>query len=1234
MQKEALKQLRDELSKLTGFMSPTPIKSAASEAIRFMNQKGVKYPICIPNSPIISAYASIFANSKELKNFQQLLNRLVDLIRSDIFRSDALLIITNFICSNLQSLDVKYSVKLLQYTTSAILQDFPDLFRINSFFSISLAFLAHQNPLVSTTAYASFQQMLSSLIDSINNYKDTNQINYQNAISYIQKEYKSMLSLFPNPLHVILNLIFCDLSNLSENLKPSWLIAIIQPPPNILFDLFAEIVQNYRDLFKSEHTLLTSFRLNILQDIENPNSIPYLTTYIATFLDYDEDIIPTIISQFFQKIQYNPVTYYSPIYFFHCFALNRSDAMFHYFNEYSGAMSIFVPLFCTFISYVKIPESPVSFQMKQWKLNDILADTHLYESIAIHEIAFAILASFKKSDSQIIAEFITKSVTVFVSLVTSGVRISDMSTFGVPQQALFDLAYMLNKISLMNKLDDKFETINLVFTGFNQTQRQIFLFAEKGKAWPSFLTRIVKTAPEICEDRWKFYIPAILDSGIPATFANDYSNITTIDVIQALMTKKPFPSEYITEFFIASISRFSLLWPIAEAFIDKMLQKNRFDKSVFEFYLLLMNKSFTQKTEIELSRITATFMESTMPLENKLIAMNQLKDNLSNISYEIKEGWPSLFCALHPTNFADNKELIKIGYQILNFLVPDYVLDIFVMHCVNLIFSYIQQQIDDSISLSSFELLSRISKKVENWDLILLNLSDLLVDPRTNIAEAAVSTFSQYLNTYQMSKKLSKYFLEHGISDILEHIDNSSIVLSHLLVDIADYSCRNWDRLSPNSEFINLFIPMLIERHQRSKRDIVPFYLVFYSYNTITPKIDRLLSRSISNRINGLIADLRSSISDLNEHGIEQLSQYYSDRRASSIVDDKEQNHLFEFNSLADLVTGILRQNGVKISLRNWIPILTLILQTAPSSTFPSICKSYASIPSRIIASYNMSCNHNSQDINDFKLHRKDESVESIESLSNAVASLNSCEKRTMLVDILYKIIEKLPWLVFACRKAMSVDESTPIINIFFTQIPPLTQQIDVENFVIDANEVVQYNEEPPLMLDDENKTIIFDCLSSAVSNKEMKETVLQKVVEMFPLMKVEQQQQFILSHTSDQILIHNFLKTFFDKNSSQFTYKMFHQNVVMELDAVKLFLERENNTVDDLLYFISFLKELDIPPIEYGNRIGGDEFKNEIKDCLIRIVEKRRKKGENVDSLIQTLGIQDIIENENNEEN
>lgn len=1209
--KNSIHQLCDELSKLTSFLNSTPVKSAASSTIKFLNQKDTKFPLRETDSPVILGFSMFFTNSKGIKNFNQLLHRLIDCIRNSVFDSDALLFIMNLICTNVSQFDIELSLKLLQYTTSSVLKDFPNLYIINSFFSTALAFLSHPDPVVSGTAYASFQQMLALFIDTIRNFKDINNINYQNYIKYCNEKYGQIMSGFKNPFNVILHLIFCDLTNLSENLKTNWLF-MIQTPQETMFVLLAEIVQTYGDIIKEDQQLLSSFRLTIFEDVKYPNAIPYLITYISSFLDVDNTVASTLFSQYFQQIQYNSEMNYAPILFFHYFALQKEDIMLHYFTIWDGALDLFVPLICTLMNFITIPEMPLSFNMKQWKHIDALSDQKRFELIAIHEITFAIITSFKKSMESKVLGFISKSSSALVFIVMSGIKVSNLNTFNVPQQALFDLIQILSKLSLLSKVS-KFEDIDSIFNDFSDSQKDFFLYNEKAKLWPKFISNFILESPQVCEDKWKFFINAAIVNEITPTFANKLSNITTMDILYALLSTKPFPNDYISEFIFTNLHRFELLYPIYETYVDKMLQKNRFDEAVLQSYLSLMKKCFSQKTEIELLRTTATFLQSNIPIQHKAPVLIQLKDNISFNFSEIKEGWISLFEAIQPLYFQNDKNLLKIGFDILNSISLDHVPTIYFSQCIESIFEYIEQNTDNSISILGFDLLNKIEKRIEIWDPILIHCAQILTNSFKDAANKACDLFFNILQNHEISPTILTYLFDKGFYEILEAL-NSSLILPNFLISIAKYICNEWEFLLEHPTFLCKFVPTIIEKQRGTKTNISDFYITFYSSPMVintSPEVEELLSRSISSRIGQiaaffeltiqktvLLADNNDNNSNINNKDNTNINNKSLNDQASS---QEYENALKDLNILTELLFQILKQRKVKTSPKYWMPMMAMILLSTPLNSCQSIYHAFQSIPKFI---FNEDINDNStEEKNNIKNddninYNFSEKCFIVENLSSIVKRINNNDKRKMLAEVILEIIKKQPRLIFSCHDAFSSKESIPLIELLFKEVECVDKELS--NKVLLESSTDSFYSTDDTEKNDE-KALIFECLVAALTHKETKEKALEKIVDIFPSLQQDFQKKFIFIHCNDKIIITTIFKSFFDINSTMFNIEVFSNCNLVTFNALKTLIDQSDEEDNNfLLDFYKYLKTVKIP-LRIGDK--QDEKENPLISALMNSI-------------------------------
>lgn len=155
-------------------------------------------------------------------------------------------------------------------------------------------------------------------------------------------------------------------------------------------------------------------------------------------------------------------------------------------------------------------------------------------------------------------------------------------------------------------------------------------------------------------------------------------------------------------------------------------------------------------------------MYDNIPNQHKAPVLIQLKDNISFNFSEIKEGWISLFEAIQPLYFQNNKNLLKIGFDILNSISLDHVPTIYFSQCIESIFEYIEQNTDNAISILGFDLLNKREKRIEIWDPILIHSSHILTNSFKDAANKACDLFFNILQNHEISPTILTCLFDKG----------------------------------------------------------------------------------------------------------------------------------------------------------------------------------------------------------------------------------------------------------------------------------------------------------------------------------------------------------------------------------------------------------------------------------------------------------------------------------------
>lgn len=891
MQPPDISPLREEMSKLTGFLVPSDVKSAAVEAMNFLNNKK-SIPITEKDNPVTRLLRIVFSNQKYIRVNNGLISKGIDSIRSNVFIDDSLAEICYLYSTIVYCIDIESATRFLQHSTNAVVQDFPSLSRIKSCFSLTLSLMGHPEEMISSTAIASFQQMLAILVDSSSKC-DSQSPKLLKFANYVQKLFPDIMCHLKNQIYIILYLIISDLIKIALDEPLQWL-NLYEPPKFLIFDLLNEIIRSYSVILHEDHFLGQLFETVVLRVLENPESIPFIVAFVDVFLDVYPQLCTSLFNEYFQFFQYD--NKYVSLFFFHTFMLQKTDLTYRFFSICDQSMSLYNPLLCTLINCFEYPATTIDLPMKLVKLNDVKTGTTAYEVVASIEITFAIIDSFSKYNDNQVQDFFSKSLQIILSILISSLKCSTVRSFNVVTSHFLKFISILQNFGLIRRARGNFTTLSMMLGQMNAREKEKYEINAKSPLWTKFLGKLLISSPGIVQEDWSTYIPIMLESGIKSSFANEFDAITVMDIIDALLLINPFPSEFVGKFLESNIDRFQIIWPVFESSILKTFHKKHvYDHSLFQLLISMMANMFYSSTELEILRLCLYFQKLiSFPKSSYITMLEQLQATFQTKQNEIKEGWPLIIEILSPELCTDSQNINLLFFtmkQISGALSdkPDG---------IKLMFDFVSQKIDDKVSLAALKLVSGLTHDFMNLDLwtdVFSHYAKISSDKRPLIAKAAIKAFFEMFATAYdcIPPALIEQYIDHGFTAFLDKLRNVENVTELGYNSLAYFCCRQWDLLRENDRFETAFIPFVVKRRESLDLDgYSNFILIYYQSKINEPEVEYIFRESISRKI-----------ADIPE------------------------------NEAYEIFNTVLVNHKDKIAIEEWVPIITKYLNTNPSNS-------------------------------------------------------------------------------------------------------------------------------------------------------------------------------------------------------------------------------------------------------------------------------------------------------------
>ena len=852
---EQLFLLRDEFYHFTGLRTPRELRNKCYEAMQSISAHSL--PISSIDHPVIICLTSLFGNyEKQSKYF---ITPVCECIIYHCFSKRALSSVTSSLLIRIDSIDWKTVHQLTDFLQTSILENFPDIDVIQSYFSIILQLMANNDSNISSVSYAAFQSMMSFLIETIIKAEKKVPIEF---LAICKDLFGMNESLFENPLYFILFLIFNDLSLISLNQKLQFLTCQ-KVPSNLIFDVLEMLLTEYTEVFTNCTQLGSVFESNVIQSMDDKKSLPFIVAFIKSCYLSHYSLCYSIFTEYLDKWKRDK---FSSLFLFNSIFLSKAQII-HFILENSDfdGLTIFLPLIQNIhdmIDFHHELDKPIQFSLKPKSFSRVVNEI-TFVLTSPFEIIFQLInsiAMYEPSSSGMVQSKIEhlfrNASDNLIELYFFALKFSTNESFDIVCKSF---VYLLRESQ--RKFDDFEQLVNfdVLCDSQNLKNRDLFYINEKKSKWDRVLSKIATYSPSICEGNWSLFFASLFavsenDVDLSPSFAIKFSDDVAKEVLTSLIDIRPFPHTFINDFLITNIDRFEVLWPILDNFFDHEIGRNdKIDDKIFELFIDLIQKAFVSKTEFQLLELGAKIMKSTKSVstEKKVIVLKELRDVFGKNFQALQTGFPFLFEILDPMIY--DKEILSADFSLFTVICTDYIHaadPVFIRPCLELVFKFAQQTEDINISLSSFDLIWNLVKSMEknddNWMHFLFKLSDMFYDERLDVAQCSIRTFFTYLasNFSIISKKTVDYFLTKGFKTIIDKFDctkqNSNIILQPILYEICHFFATFWTQLfseSNNSHF-DIYIQKnedLILKCELNDTILAafPFYECIYTSNVV-----------------------------------------------------------------------------------------------------------------------------------------------------------------------------------------------------------------------------------------------------------------------------------------------------------------------------------------------------------------------------------------------------------------
>ena len=1151
MLNQEFSQLLKEIQKFSNFRSPELVRNKAARAIsEISNHSNQVFPINNSNSELIQFFIALFDNITNHQQISPILAQLLLLIRNKLIIEDALNAILEIFASISYTLNAEHAMQILQLTAEEIPNVFPNLISLELYFSIMLALMAHENVIISTTAFTFFPQVLESI------YQQSQKDVSNEFILFCSNKYNTIFTGFKKPYNFIFYILFSDMANIALK-QPMNYLKIDKVPSSVIYDLLDLVVSQYSQMLISEPQLISIFDGAVINAMSDANALQFIIGFFDVFLECHESLCTSLFEDFTSRFFVNGKQNYAPLFFFRSIATKNNTLPARFFSLCDNNGSLLKSFLDSLIqiSESNVPVKTIVLSLQPYQLKK-LDDNNLRQKFiqcSPYEIIFGITKSFSLSTNTYILDPFSQNFSKVLKIIQDALLYSTLETFFLPCDSLLETLTIVKKYSLNEpKHHHLYDELYGIVCNFLISQdvldenQQRFQTFDKQGLYQRFLCKIAENHPELCSGKWVIILNSIFRSNtaLSLNFAENFDDSELQSIMESAIAINPLPYDFISTLINANMERFEKIWIVLEPFFKFNLKEEQFDINVLNLFLELMSKCVTSNSEEAIMSMAVQFVspDSALFLKDKDKVLNQLKQFLSENIDVVKNSWNQIFQVISPKNFGNNPDTTQASFYVLSLIVNDLISLIpqsYIQNLIDTIFKFADSEADINLSLSSFDLLWAVVRVMDNssnnWIFLISEILRLIKDTRNDVSQCSIRTFFSLMssNFKQIPPNVIDTIVSHTFSQILTSIDytdperESDMVLA--LQEISHYASSFWADFDKNPNFKSKFIPLLIDTATNFCLKSQNQELVTNSFQLYECLFQCEILDSNSENI------LRKSLLSL-------TSEYVK-------ISDRNSLIFPCFGRILNHVLLTLKTRNVLPTLKSWFPIFKTMVRNLECSTFVHIMiqRTFDTFPLLFPMPTEIS-------------------LDLISLLVEfAVGNVTSVLPK-YIIEILCKIFTEI--FKESSEKAESGME-------FLNRCKPLA--------MIPCSEpLMKLLIETKIKVDDSSANNMIDFYTSMAKMwPSLQSSVNCALVLLIDKSKDESQKNFVLANSDNFQLIKLLWETFFDPDSEKFNEAVYNNCFDIAFGAIQKLLS--DNSVDKLP-ILQFLAKSNLPTSDIGN--------------------------------------------------
>ncbi|EAY20712.1 hypothetical protein TVAG_390950 [Trichomonas vaginalis G3] len=796
---------------------------------------------------------------------------LLEAISDDCFDEGALEEILGSLITRSAFLDVDMCLRLLLFSTSEIKRKFPCLEIFSPYISIHLLLMQKTQETVAHNAHASFQQLLTYLVDPIKAL-NPNQAT-QSFIERYNKKYKRSAKTDTEVYSGLFVMLINDVTGMTLGMQPTFIDTKILPS-ELLYEMLEVITISTKDLITNDQNLSCLFDGTIIHLISNRDAIKFIMIFFEIMLPHTLQLFTSVLNEFISEIRPRSKSILLPIFFLHSTLLRKNISLTKMLRMSDSGESTMISLIDSLnnIILTSQPTELIDIIPKQLQMNQMSIDLSLVYCV---EMLFLLISDIMVEDNAKILTFklckvLNNAIIVSLRYMTPKIVPIVHETLGQYLQAI--------KTNCEPKITHEAFKILCDRLSLSDDHRlplsdiKLYCLEEKEKMWTPFLTNMILNNHELVEGNWVYVLNGIFasdDVQITPQFAHEYSTNIKLDIIDALLSCKHFPFDFTTNMIVNEIDIFTSIWPRLEVYFISEIASETFGENARQFFINILVKCFNKDTEDCLTKGIEKIVNRNNNVDVE--SLNKIFTELKNIIQMkidlISKGWNSIFEAIHPNNAGNDPDVLSIQYSIINMICNDYISQIPEENAeifLRTIFRFARQEIDINVSLSSMDLIWTVKRTLTNtqrWSLIFKSIVNVFDDPRIVLATSSVTTLFNLLssNINDVSDENFKELFQVFLMSVFERMrDNFTSVRQQILNEVSHFFCGFWARCEKLENYYEKILPTVIKSETMFATECknvelvsgsFDFYQTFFSCPDLTEQAYLMLIDSLTTLI-------------------------------------------------------------------------------------------------------------------------------------------------------------------------------------------------------------------------------------------------------------------------------------------------------------------------------------------------------------------------------------------------